>query len=73
MKRRSSFSLIRKKRRSYEAKEIERTQAGEAKAVEGGGCLQSHCAELTICTRRVSFSVCERLFFQHILKHSHVP
>ncbi len=72
MKQRLSFSLIQKKRWSYEAKKIEKVQAEKAKTVESEKCLQSHCAELMICTRRVSFSVCEHLFFQHILKHSHV-
>ncbi len=72
MRWKSSFSLTWERRWSYEAKKIERVQAEEVKTVESERCLQSHCAELTICTRRVSFSVCERLFFQHILKYSHV-
>ena len=72
MKQRSSFSLTWKRRWSYEAKKIERTQAEKAKTVESERYLQSHCAELMICMRRVSFSVCECLFFQHVLKHSHV-
>ncbi len=72
MRWRSLFSLIQEKRWSYEVKKIEKAQAERAKTVENEKCLQSHCAELTIYTRRVSFSVCEHLFFQHILKHSHV-
>ncbi len=72
MKWRSSFSLTQKKRWLYEVKKIEKVQAEKAKTVESEECLQSHCAELMICTRRVSFSVCECLFFQYILKHNHV-
>ena len=72
MKQRLLFSLIWKRRWLYKAKKIEKAQAEKAKTVESKRCLQFHCAELMICMRHISFSVCEHLFFQHILKHSHV-